>query len=92
MVDTLCESAFHIFNPRGAKTMFLTAEAVNELDSRLFRFAILGCEDLPTEDITFADACDGYQFSSDLLAWCRESEVGDITRFKADGVSVVRIG
>ena len=92
MVDTLCESAFHIFNPRGAKTMFLTAEAVNELDSRLFRFAILGCDDLPAEDITFADACEGYQFSADLLSWCREAVIGDASAFKADGVSVVRIG
>jgi hypothetical protein len=72
--------------------MFLTAEAVNELDSRLFRFAILGCDDLPTEDITYADACEGYQFSADLLAWCREAVIGDASAFKTDGVSVVRIG
>lgn len=92
MVDNLCVSAFHIFSLHEAKTMFLTAEAVNELDSRLFRFAILECDDLPAEDITFADACEGYQFSADLLSWCREAVIGNASAFKADGVSVVRIG
>ena len=72
--------------------MFLTAAAVNELDSRLFRFAILGCDDLPTEDIPFADACEGYQFSADPLSWCREAVIGNASAFKADGVSVVRCG
>ena len=70
----------------------LTVEQIKEMDSRLFRFSILGCDDLPSEDITFADACDGYQFSSDLLAWCRQAAIGEASAFKSDRVSVVRIG
>ena len=69
----------------------LTAEQINEIDSRLFRFAILGCDDIPTEDITFADACEGYQVSSALLTWCRKAALWEASIFKGDRVSVVRI-